>query len=107
MYRNLNSSFDTNWQDNKLIKTYEKVDFAPYPIKINNNTLNLFCGLDGEKLTFGYKFPIDQIQLGKNSNIFIKYLWLLCGKQNKCLKHCLNSIAHLIQLPACCISIEM
>ena len=65
----------------------------------SSDTLNLFGGLDGEKLAFGYKIPIDKIQLGKNSNVFIKHLWYLCGKENRCLDYCLNYLSHLIQLP--------
>ena len=100
MYRNLDGNFAGNWQDSRFIKTFQKVDFAPFPIKINSNTFNLFGGLDGEKLAFGYNLTIDQTkQLGKNSNIFIKHLWYLCGKENRCLEYCLNYLAHLVQLP--------
>lgn len=98
LYSNLNyGKFITSWVCNPSIRTFEDVDFAPFPAVIHKDTFNLFEGLDGEKLLYGYDNPIDMKQLGHNSCIFIKQFWYLCGKSNICLEYVLNYLAHIIQ----------
>jgi putative DNA primase/helicase len=96
-YENLENKFDLIWLADKQIRTYENCDFCPPPMKINKSTFNLFNGLDGDKLIFNYKDPIDEIILSKKSQIFIKQLWYLTGKSNQCLEYCLDYLAHVVQ----------
>lgn len=98
-YKNLEKDFPMTWLSSKHIRTYENCDFCPPPNYINNSAFNLFHGLDGEKLIFNNKGSNDKLILGKQSNIFIKQLWYLTGKNNLCLEYCLDYLAHLIQKP--------
>lgn len=98
-YKNLERDFAAEWTSDRKIRTFENIDFAPPPVVVGIDTFNVFGGLCGERLIFGYKQTLSQTQLGVECNIFIKQLWYLCGKSNECLEYTLNYLSHLIQKP--------
>jgi hypothetical protein len=70
------------WLDDPTIRTYEKVDFLPYPRICSDDTFNLFTGLEGSKLRCK-EGDIDHVLLhikkltGNNEASFMYFMkWL-------------------------------
>jgi hypothetical protein len=88
--------FITKWIRDVNIREYEDVDFQPPPIPTKKDVLNLYTGLEYEKHLRSVSSMTDT-EILEHSNIFIKHLWYLSGKNNKVLDYCLKYLAHLIQ----------
>jgi hypothetical protein len=88
--------FINRWIHDIHIREYEDVDFQPPPIPTKKDVFNLYVGLEYEKhLRSVVNMSAEEIL--KHSNIFIKHLWYLSGKNNKVLDYCLKYLAHIIQ----------
>ena len=81
--------FTSKWFKDSNIKTYEFIDFIPTGVNCPKNTLNMFRGLEIEKVrttkTHSYEYILDLIRLnaGDNNDMydwFIKYLAHLVQK---------------------------
>lgn len=89
-------AFTKTWVSDSNIRYYESYDFCPPPIEIGNATFNLFNGFKHEKTS---PYQTTDAEIEKNSQIFLKHLWYLCGKQNEVLFYVINYLAHMIQEP--------
>lgn len=88
--------FINRWIHDIHIREYEDVDFQPPPIPTKKDVFNLYVGLEYEKNLRGV-VNMTKEEILKHSNIFIKHLWYLSGKNNKVLDYCLKYLAHVIQ----------
>lgn len=90
------SSFLLKWFQDKDTRYYEKMDFLPPPLSVNNNVYNMFRGFDVEKIITKYD--------NENINIFINHLHYLVGgytydKDKKNLNYMIDYLADIIQNP--------
>jgi hypothetical protein len=78
------------WLECEYIKTFEKVDFLPYPKKCENHIFNTFNGLRCER-----------IRANENADysILLDHMKILTGHDEKGFTYLLNYLAHLIQKP--------
>lgn len=95
LYRYFND-FIKRWISDIQIREYEDVDFQPPPIPTKRDVFNLFTGLEYEK-TMGRVMNLSDDELRENSQVFIKHLWYLSGKNNAVLDYCLKYLAHIVQ----------
>ena len=94
VYANLDENdFIREWLHNRNIRTYEYIGYLPTPLDCPDNTFNLWKGLDCDTWTKHSVIDMGEIE------VFIKHLWLLVGKNNKCLEYVLNYLAHIVQCP--------
>lgn len=100
-HENLKNGFMNLWMVDEKIRMYQNADFRPTPMKVESDIFNLYNGLIGEELCMqdNNEMIISQEELGRSSNIFIKQLWYLTGKNNAALEYCLNYLAHMVQKP--------
>ncbi len=94
-YRNL-GGFIHMWLNDMNIREYETCDFNPPPITEKRSQFNLYTGLAYKSIVCK---KLLKEECTKNSSIFIKHLWYLCGKNNQVLEYVLNYLAHIIQEP--------
>ena len=93
-YSNLeHQEFITSWLQNPSIRTYEYVGYMPTPLECPDNMFNLWKGLECDSWIKHSVIDMGEI------DVFIKHLWLLVGKNNKCLEYVLNYLAHIVQCP--------
>jgi putative DNA primase/helicase len=78
------------WLECEYIKTYEQVDFLPYPKKCESHVFNTFNGLRCERI---------QANDNEDYEILLKHLKMLSGHDEKGFIYLLNYLAHLIQKP--------
>lgn len=90
--------FINRWIRDIHIKEYEDVDFKPPPVPSKKDIFNLYTGLEYEKNLRSAK-TLSPEEIINHSNIFIKHLWYLSGKNNKVLDYCLKYLAHIVQEP--------
>lgn len=84
-----NHTFVSLWRKNENIRTFENVDFLPYPRECKSYTLNTFNGL-----------KIERVKESKgNYDIFLKHLTILTGHDPKGQDYLLNYLSHLVQRP--------
>lgn len=88
--------FINRWIHDINIREYEDVDFQPPPIPTKKDVFNLYVGLEYEKHLRSVA-NMTKEEILQQSNIFIKHLWYLSGKNNKVLDYCLKYLAHLVQ----------
>jgi hypothetical protein len=88
--------FISKWVRDINIREYEDVDFKPPPLPHKRDIFNLFTGFEYEK-NLKCVSEITQNEIIQESNIFIKHLWYLSGKNNNVLDYVLKYLAHLIQ----------
>jgi hypothetical protein len=93
-YSNLEEhEFINNWLQNPSMRTYEYVGYMPTPLECPDNMFNLWKGLECDSWIKHSAVDMDMIE------VFLKHLWLLVGKNNKCLEYVLNYLAHIVQFP--------
>ena len=85
-----NVPFVNLWLKDKMIRTYNKLDFLPHPAPIEYDTFNLFTGF-----TSTLNKPVENCNL----NFFENHLHVLCGKDQQATDYMMNYLAHLIQFP--------
>lgn len=88
--------FVKRWVRDINIREYEDVDFKPPPIPAKKDIFNLYTGLEYEK-NLRSVINMSKEELLSHSDIFIKHLWYLSGKNNKVLDYSLKYLAHLVQ----------
>ncbi len=79
--------FVNEWLDDINIRTYQRVDFLPYPRICPDTVFNTFTGLEAELKT----------ATGSDISWFTFHLNLLCGKEEEATNYMLNYLAHMIQ----------
>lgn len=79
--------FVNEWLDDINIRTYQRVDFLPYPRICPDSVFNTFTGLEAEL----------RIATGSDISWFTFHLNLLCGKEIEATEYMLNYLAHMIQ----------
>lgn len=95
--------FIDRWTRDIHIREFEKCDFAPYPLRVNPTTFNMYRGLDCDRF-----FSDDDHSFDMNKcSIFIKHLWYLVGKNNDSLEYVLNYLAHQVQRPGECPRVSL
>ena len=83
--------FTIEWRFRENIRSYEKVDFLPPPLKCADSTFNMYFGLRAESLP-----PVsDDIDI----SMFHSHLHILCGEEAKATEYVLNYLAHMVQFP--------
>ena len=93
-YSNLEGhEFINGWLENPSMRTYEYVGYMPTPLECPDNMFNLWKGLECDSWIKHSTIDMDMIE------VFLKHLWLLVGKNNKCLEYVLNYLAHIVQFP--------
>lgn len=90
------AKFVNLWVADENIMEYEAYDFMPPPGYISSNKYNLFRGFMHEKIL---PFQISDDDIKSDSEIFVKHLWYLSGKNNAVLNYVLDYLAHMIQEP--------
>lgn len=82
--------FIDHWLDDRLIKTYKRMNFYPPPLICPNDHLNLWQG-----------FLIDKIESESSNNIdiFIEHAKILVGNDDKSLGYFIKWLAQLVQEP--------
>ena len=91
-YENVNvgtSAFIPIWRKSHNIRTYENVDFLPYPKECKPYTLNTFNGLKASRITSGEG----------DFSIFLNHIDILSGHDKAGTEYLINYLAHLIQRP--------
>ena len=91
-YRNVkvgNEFFTKMWEECPDNRTYENIDFLPYPIECPKHTFNTFTGLEGAK----------KISNGANVDWFKNHLHILCGKDEAGTEYMMDYLAHMVQKP--------
>jgi hypothetical protein len=84
-----NHTFVSLWRKSESIRTFENVDFLPYPRECKSHTLNTFNGL-----------KIERVKDGQGDyGIFVKHLDVLTGHDPKGTDYLLNYLSHLVQRP--------
>jgi len=88
---NSGKRFTDEWRKETFIRSFENVDFLPYPRPCPKHTMNTFNGLAAEKMT-----P----SLGTSDiDIFLNHMRILTGKEEDGFNYLLNYLAHLVQRP--------
>ena len=91
-YRNvrIGDQYFTNlWEQCPDNRTYENIDFLPYPLQCPKHTFNTFTGLEGVK----------KISNGANIDWFRNHLHILCGKDDAGTEYMMDYLAHMVQKP--------
>jgi len=91
-YRNvrIGDQYFTNlWEQCPDNRTYENIDFLPYPLECPKHTFNTFTGLEGVK----------KISNGANVDWFKNHLHILCGKDDAGTEYMMDYLAHMVQKP--------
>jgi hypothetical protein len=91
-YENVNvgsKEFIPFWRKSHKIRTYENVDFLPYPKDCKSYTLNTFNGLKASRIKSGEG----------DYNIFLKHMKILTGHDEKGTEYLIDYLAHLVQKP--------
>tara|TARA_R110000868_G_scaffold194933_2_gene440559 strand:+ start:314 stop:1768 length:1455 start_codon:yes stop_codon:yes gene_type:complete len=91
-YRNvrIGDQYFTNlWEQCPDNRTYENIDFLPYPLECPKHTFNTFTGLEGVK----------KISNGANIDWFRNHLHILCGKDDAGTEYMMDYLAHMVQKP--------
>jgi len=87
---NNDKKFTDLWRHQRNIKTYEKVDFLPYPRECHTNTFNTFAGLNADRIvndgTGEYQTFLDHINI-------------LVNKEADGFDYLVKWMAHLVQRP--------
>lgn len=84
-----NHTFVSLWRKSENIRTFENVDFLPYPRECKSYTLNTFNGLKIERVKEGVG----------NYDILLKHVDILTGHDPKGTDYLLNYLSHLVQRP--------
>jgi len=79
--------FTRMWCESPDIRTYENIDFVPYPLVCPEHTFNTFTGLEAIKTE----------SKGANVDWFREHLFLLCGKDEAGTDYMMNYLAHMVQ----------
>ena len=81
--------FVNEWLEDINIRTYQRVDFLPYPRICEDYVFNTFTGLEAE------------LKVSNNADVgwFKEHLNILCGKEEEATNYMLNYLAHMIQKP--------
>lgn len=87
--------FIHKWMDDCNIKTYEKLDFLPPPLKCPCYIYNLFDGFNAERLP--PLNEVDNIQLLTKD--ILEHIYYICGKENHTYTYFIKWLAHIIQQP--------
>jgi len=77
------------WRKSENIRTFENVDFLPYPRECKSYTLNTFNGLKIERVKEGVG----------NYDILLNHIDILTGHDAKGTDYLLNYLSHLVQRP--------
>ena len=92
-YRNVKvagtASFTKMWEECADNRTYENIDFLPYPLECPKHTFNTFTGLEGVK----------KLSNGANTDWFRNHLFILCGKDEAGTEYMMDYLAHMVQKP--------
>ena len=91
-YENVNvgsKEFIPFWRKSHKIRTYENVDFLPYPKECKSYTLNTFNGLKASRIKSGEG----------DYSIFLNHMKILTGHDEKGTDYLIDYLAHLIQRP--------
>lgn len=94
MYENVlidEQRFTDIWRKSIKIKTFENVDFLPYPCEVPEYTFNTFTGLTASK--------IQRKNEDIDFSIFLKHMKILTGHDEKGYNYLLKYLAHLVQRP--------
>jgi len=83
------NSFVRMWKKSHNIRTYENVDFLPYPRECKSYTLNTYNGMKATRIQGGQG----------DFSIFLKHLDVLTGHDEKGTEYLINYLAHLVQRP--------
>jgi hypothetical protein len=78
------------WLECEYIRTFEKVDFLPYPKKCESYIFNTFNGLRCERIRANENVDIS---------ILLDHMKILTGHDEKGFTYLLNYLAHIIQKP--------
>jgi len=78
------------WLEDPTIRTYEKVDFLPYPRICSDDTFNLFTGLAGSKLRYEEEGDIEPVLL---------HIKKLTGNDEASFMYFMKWLADMIQNP--------
>lgn len=89
-YENLPDDFINLWRKDIWIKTYEKIDFLPPPLKVKDDVYNTFRG-----------FRINNLIVEPNNeySIILEQINLLTGKDQLGYDYMIKYLAHLVQRP--------
>ena len=83
------NSFTHHWLERTDIRTYQNIDFMPYPQVCPPEVFNTFTGLEG----------IKKISNGANTDWFREHLCYLCGKDDAGTEYMMDYLAHMVQKP--------
>jgi len=81
-------TFVHHWRKSPTIRTFENVDFLPYPKECKSYTLNTFNGLKADRLHGEAEY-----------DMFLKHIDILSGHDSKGTQYIINYLAHLVQRP--------
>jgi len=84
------SNFIKTWTKDEKIRTYEKIDFLPYPLDCPKEIYNIFNGLEVEKINE---------EPEKDLTIVLNHIKILCGNDDKTYNYFIKWLSHLVQYP--------